>query len=210
MKTILCYGDSNTWGYDPITKERLKPDERWTGVRADELGAGYHVIEEGLCGRTTVWDDPVEGGHKNGKIYLLPCLESHQPIDLVILMLGTNDLKTRFSVPACDIAAGVGVLVEVIQDSLAGAGEKAPQILLLAPPPVGRLSEFAEMFTGADEKSHKFAPYYEIVAGAYGCGFLDAGKIITSSDLDGIHYAADQHLKLGKAVAQCVTEMLGG
>jgi lysophospholipase L1-like esterase len=107
MKVILCYGDSNTWGYDPHTQERFSSRVRWTGVLARQLGEEYHMIEEGLSGRTTVWDDPVEGLHKNGKNYLLPCLESHQPIDLVILMLGTNDLKMRFSVPAADIGRGI-------------------------------------------------------------------------------------------------------
>src|SRR3990172_7397939 len=119
MKAILCYGDSNTWGYDPTTQDRFPRQVRWTGVLAQELGPEYYVIEEGLSGRTTVWDDPVEGLHKNGRTYLLPCLESHQPIDLILLMLGTNDLKMRFSVPAADIAASVGVLVDVIQNNTA-------------------------------------------------------------------------------------------
>jgi len=109
MKTVLCYGDSNTWGYDPTSKERFAPETRWTGVLAESLGVAFRVIEEGLNGRTTVWDDPIEG-HKNGQTYLVPCLASHKPIDLVVLMLGTNDLKMRFSVPADDIARGVGLL----------------------------------------------------------------------------------------------------
>lgn len=99
MKTIVCYGDSNTWGYDPVTMDRLPITQRWTGVLAQELGAGYRVIEEGLNGRTTVWDDPIEG-YKNGKEYLIPCLETHRPIDLITILLGTNDLKMRFSVSA--------------------------------------------------------------------------------------------------------------
>ena len=82
MKVILCYGDSNTWGYDPVSQERLPRQVRWTGVLAQELGAGYYAIEEGLSGRMTVWQDPVEGLHKNGRTYLTPCLVSHQPIDL--------------------------------------------------------------------------------------------------------------------------------
>ncbi len=103
MKTILCYGNSNTWGAVLGTGERYAPFIRWTGVLAQELGAMYRVIEEGPNGRTTLWDDPIEG-YKNGKEYLIPCLESHRPIDLVVMMLGTNDLKIRFSVPAYDIA----------------------------------------------------------------------------------------------------------
>lgn len=81
MKSILCFGDSNTWGYNPRTKERYPRNERWTGMLRQELGDGYEIIEEGLNGRITVWEDPIEE-HKNGKEYLIPCLESHQPIDL--------------------------------------------------------------------------------------------------------------------------------
>ena len=208
MKVILCYGDSNTWGSDPLTQERFSPQVRWTGVLAHLLGEGYQVIEEGLSGRTTVWDDPVEGLHKNGKVYLLPCLESHQPIDLVLLMLGTNDLKMRFSVPATDIAASVGVLVDVIQKSATGVGGAAPRVLLIAPPPVGKLSEFAEMFSDAEVKSHKLSEYYRAVATQYGCDFLNAGDFIVSSDTDGIHFEANQHQKLGEAVALRVRQIL--
>jgi lysophospholipase L1-like esterase len=87
VKRILCYGDSNTWGYDPVTQERFDKNERWTGQLSQMLGGNYDVIEEGLNGRTTVWDDPIEG-YKNGRDYLIPCLESHKPLDLVIILLG--------------------------------------------------------------------------------------------------------------------------
>src|SRR5512143_1112361 len=113
MQTILCFGDSNTWGYNPETAERYPPDVRWTGVLQQKLGAQYRVIEEGLNGRTTVWDDPVQPG-RNGRIYLGPCLESHRPLDAVVLFLGLNDLKVRFSATAEDIAKGAGALVEII------------------------------------------------------------------------------------------------
>jgi lysophospholipase L1-like esterase len=208
MRVILCYGDSNTWGFDPVTKNRFPPTVRWTGVLARELGSEYTVIEEGLSGRTTVWDDPVEGLHLNGKNYLLPCLESHMPIDLVILMLGTNDLKKRFSVSALDIAASAGALVELIYKSASGSAGSAPGVLLVAPPPVGRLSEYAEMFDEAVVKSHKFSEYYRLAAMQYGCDFLDAGEFIRSSDIDGIHFEAEQHENLGLAFARTVREIL--
>ena len=97
MTRILCYGDSNTWGYDPASGERFAADIRWTGVLRKVLASDrFEVIEEGLNGRTTVWDDPIEG-QKNGRQYLIPCLESHRPLDLVVILLGTNDLKKRFS-----------------------------------------------------------------------------------------------------------------
>jgi lysophospholipase L1-like esterase len=200
VKTILCYGDSNTWGYNPSTGGRYPRDVRWPGVLRKELGNDYAVIEEGLNGRTTVWDDPIEG-FKNGKSYLIPCIETHKPLDLVIILLGTNDLKMRFSVSAFDIANGAGALVQIVQKSETGRGGGAPQVLLLAPPPVAKLTGFAEMFEGAAVKSRRFAEYYARVAKERGCAFLDTGQVIVSSDLDGIHLEVSEHAKLGGAVA---------
>lgn len=200
-RVILCYGDSNTWGQNPGSDEgRFSPDVRWTGMLATELGPGYHIIEEGLCGRTTLWDDPIEG-YKNGREYLVPCLQTHKPIDVVVLMLGTNDLKLRFSVSAYDIAASIAVLVDTIQKSAAGVDAQSPHILLIAPPPLGALTEYSEMFEGGLAKSQKLGAYYQQVAEQYGCAFLNAGQVIVSSDLDGVHFDADQHTLLGKAVA---------
>ena len=200
MKTILCYGDSNTWGYDPSTKERFDPDIRWTGVVDDTLGPEYRVIEEGLNGRTTVWDDPIEG-HKNGQTYLPPCLLSHKPIDLVVLMLGTNDLKARFSVPAVDIARGAGQLCQIIMKSDTGPAGRHPQVLLVAPPPLAHLSEFAEMFEGGYEKSLLFRERYKMVADETGVDFLDAASVIETSPVDGVHFDKDSHHALGVAIA---------
>jgi len=202
-KTILCYGDSNTWGYDPSTCDRYPEEVRWPSVLARELGDGYRVIAEGLNGRTTVWEDPIEEG-RSGKHYLLPCLNSHRPIDCVVLMLGTNDLKMRFSVPAYDIARGIGLLLEMIRKSEAGPGGAAPQALLLAPPPLARLTEYAEMFTGGTEKSRELARYYREQATLHRCRFLDTAEVIVSSDIDGIHLEAAEHAKLGQAVARLV------
>jgi lysophospholipase L1-like esterase len=207
VKTILCYGDSNTWGYNPRTQDRFLIQERWTGMLAQELGAAYRIVEEGLNGRTTVWDDPIEG-YKNGKEYLIPCLESHRPIDLVVIMLGTNDLKRRFSVSAYDIAQSAAVLVDIVQKSATGPGAVAPRVLLIAPPVVGKLTEFAEMFEDAENKSKKFSEHYRRVAELSHCHFLDAAQVIVSGDLDGIHFESDQHQKLGKAVAVQVKEIL--
>jgi lysophospholipase L1-like esterase len=207
MKTVLCYGDSNTWGYDPVSQDRFARDERWPGVLRQELGEEYLVIEEGQGGRTTVWDDPIEG-YKNGKEYLIPCLETHQPLDLVVMMLGTNDLKKRFSVSAFDIANSVGVLVDVVYKSAAGPNGGAPKMLVLAPPPVARLTGFAEMFEGAEAKSRKFSEHYRRIAQEKGCELLDTAQVIVSSDLDGIHFEKGEHQKLGRAVAARVREIL--
>jgi lysophospholipase L1-like esterase len=207
MKTILCYGDSNTWGCNPVTGERYSIADRWTGVLAHELGDEYHVVEEGLNGRTTVWDDPIEG-YKNGKEYLIPCLESHCPIDLVTILLGTNDLKMRFSVSAYDIATSAGVLVDIVQKSATGPNNDAPQVLLMSPPVVGTLGDYGEMFQDAQTKSQKFGKYYRQVADEYHCHFLDAATIVVSSNLDGIHWEASEHRKLGRAVAARVREIL--
>ena len=205
MKVVLCFGDSNTWGYNPRTKERYSKDERWTGVLKKELGQEYEVIEEGLNGRTTVWEDPIEG-YKSGKDYLIPCLESHKPVDLVIIMLGTNDLKKRFSLST--YANGAGVLVDIALKSGSGSGGGSPKVLLIAPPKVGKLTEFAEMFEGAREKSEKFSYYYRKIADEYGCEFLDASEVVTSSNIDGIHLELSEHQKLGKRVATLVKRIL--
>jgi len=205
-KRILCFGDSNTWGYDPKTQDRFDSSKRWPGVLREALGAGYEVIEEGLSGRTTVWDDPIEG-YKNGREYLIPCLETHRPLDLVIILLGTNDLKMRFSLSAFDIAEGAGALVRIVQKSEAGIGGAPPAVLLLAPPPIGKLSDYSEMFEGADEKSRRLSVQFQRVAAELGCAWLDTAPVIISSDLDGIHFEESQHRKLGEAVARRVQVM---
>ena len=207
MKSILCYGDSNTWGSNPADGTRYGLDERWPGVLRNALGDGYWVVEEGLGGRTTVWDDPIEG-HKNGKTYLPPCLNSHKPLDLVIIMLGTNDLKMRFSVPAFDVANSVGALVDIVGKSETGIDGMVPKVLVIAPPPFAELTGFAEMFKGGAAKAARLAVEYACMADERGCAFLNAGDIIVSSPIDGIHFEVGEHRKLGEVVAAKVRELL--
>lgn len=207
MKSVLCYGDSNTWGYDPRSQERYARKERWTGILAEELGAGFMVIEEGLNGRTTVWDDPL-GGYKNGREYLEPCLESHRPVDLVILFLGTNDLKARFSLTPRDIALGVSVLAALVSRSAAGPGGGPPLLLLLAPPPVCDCAGLSESFSGAPEKSRRLAGCFQEVAEEHFCQFLDTGGHIRSSGVDGIHLDTGEHRKLAEALLPRVRALL--
>ena len=116
MRHVLIYGDSNTWGYIPVSRSRYDGDTRWPGVLQKILGKGYRVIEEGLNGRTTVLEDPLQKG-RNGSTYLLPCLESHRPLDLVVIMLGTNDMKHRYGVSAEEIAMGMEVLIKIVKNS---------------------------------------------------------------------------------------------
>ena len=207
MKSILCYGDSNTWGCIPLRgpdpASRFPPATRWPGVLRRELGDGYWIVEAGLNGRTTVWDDPLEP-RRNGRKLLLPTLLTHQPLDLVIIMLGTNDLKRRLGGSANEIAAGAGMLIDVVAGSGCGPEGGAPRALLICPPPVGRLDPLDDEFEGATEKSRRLAGHYAATAAARSCPFLDAGSVISSSDVDGIHLEASEHERLGLAVAERV------
>jgi lysophospholipase L1-like esterase len=209
MRTVLCYGDSNTWGSDPETRERFTEDVRWPGVLRKRLGDEYRVIEEGLPGRTTVRDDPIEGDHKNGRTYLMACLESHRPLDLITLMLGTNDLKARFGSSASDIAQGAASLADMMLRSGCGPDGGPPIVVLISPPAVATLTDMAQMFEGAEEKSRQFAGHYERFAEQHGCEFFDASEVIVSSDVDGIHLDAGAHGMLGQAVAARIAKILG-
>lgn len=208
MKTVVCFGDSNTWGYDPVTHGRFPADQRWTGVLQATLGDGYRVIEEGLNGRTTTVDDPIYP-HRNALHYLPPCLESHAPLDLVTIMLGTNDLKRRFNRSASDIAESAGILADLARRALVGPDGLPPRVLLIAPPPVTRLTELAEMFEGAEEKSARFGSFYARRAERYGVAYLDAGTVVRCSDIDGIHLDAAEHATLGCAIADIVPVLIG-
>ena len=208
MKTVVCYGDSNTWGFNAATCDRLAPDARWTGVVQDELGSGYRVIEEGLNGRTTNLDDLIEL-NRNGLTYLAPCLESHAPIDLVTIMLGTNDLKARFDRNAADIAQAAALLAEIARSMRVSPANTAPKVLYIAPPVVGKLDDLDGMFAGAVEKSTQFARYYGIWARRNRLDFLDAGSVVVSSPIDGIHLDPPEHAKLGRAIAAKIRGMIG-
>jgi lysophospholipase L1-like esterase len=212
-RTLLCYGDSNTHGTMPMATlddmGRFGPDRRWPGVMAKELGDGWTVIEEGHPGRTTVHDDPVEGPHRNGLTILPAILESHRPIDVVLLMLGTNDLKPRFSVTAGDIALSLRKLAEVIGASAAGPAGGAPAILLVAPPPVEERGCLAEIFEGGAAKSRLLGARIGDVALRLGLPFEDAGRMIAACPLDGVHYDAETHAVLGRAMAAAVRRHFG-
>ncbi len=203
---VLCFGDSLTWGWNPVDRGRYPFEKRWTGILQKELGINFNVIEEGLNGRTTIWDDPIEG-EKNGKKYLIPCLESHQPLDLVIIMLGTNDLKLQFNKSAFEIAAAADSLAQIVQKSRTGRNYQSPEVLLISPPPLGKLTNWEEMMEGGYEKSKKLAQYYEMFAKDNQYHFLNAGEFVKTSDLDGLHWEEGENLKFGKAIADKVKQL---
>ncbi|MFQ5623584.1 MAG: SGNH/GDSL hydrolase family protein [Paracoccaceae bacterium] len=207
-RTLLCFGDSNTHGACPMAhvddRRRYPWRVRWTGVLAAGLGQGWRVVEEGHNGRTTVHPDPIEGTNRNGLAYIPVSLESHQPIDVVLLMLGTNDLKARYNLPPSDIAAGLNVVVRTICASEAGPDGAAPGVIIMAPPPILETGCLAEMFDGGTRKSTRLADLYRDVAHRYGAGFIDTGRHIVSSAVDGIHFDIDQHAELGKVMVETV------
>jgi lysophospholipase L1-like esterase len=206
VRTILCFGDSNTYGAVPtlarVGRLRFAPDRRWPGILRKRLGPGWQVIEEGHPSRTTLRDDPIEGSHKNGLRALPVALESHMPIDLVILMLGTNDLKQRFGASPSDIADSVEILAKSVQASEAGPGGATPPILMIAPPPILEVDWLGEMFAGGAAKSQELGARLAEVATRCRASFLDAGQLVESSAVDGIHLEAESHRVLGMAISR--------
>lgn len=208
-KVVVCYGDSNTWGADPSGAGRFPADVRWTGVLQNALGSAYKVIEEGLNGRTTNIEDTIEED-RNGRKQLPPTLESHRPFDLMIIMLGTNDLKQRNNRSAADIAQSASRLASIASLSACGPDGENPKVLLMAPPATVETGQGLDLlFAGSVEKPRLFPEQYAYYAGSAGVEFLDAGSIIVSSPVDGIHFDPDQHAKLGEAVAAEVRRIIG-
>ncbi|CAI3937229.1 Lysophospholipase L1 or related esterase. Includes spore coat protein LipC/YcsK (TesA) (PDB:1BWP) [Commensalibacter communis] len=210
-KTILFYGDSNTHGTKPMSSfdksERFTSGERWIGILQNNLKQ-YHIIEEGLPGRTTVHDDPIEGKHKNGLTYLRPCLESHTPIDIFVLMLGTNDLKTRFSVTAADISYSINQLISEIKTYHLKSNRNCPKIILLCPPPIKEnRSDLSNIFAGGEEKSKSLHHFYQKIAQKHDLTYLDIGSVVTVSEIDGIHYDLDEQVKLAHSIQKLIENL---
>ncbi len=205
MPNILAFGDSNTHGTMPLQhmgdKRRHPIGVRWPTVMAADLGADFHVIEEGHPGRTTVHDDPTIGEHRNGARVLPSLLESHCPLDLVIIMLGTNDLKGMFSADALDIANGVARLMRIINGAECGVDGGSPEILIVSPAPVLETGFFAEMRPGGRDKSIRAAVTLRDLATRTGAHFFDAANVATVDAAEGVHLDADTHIALGHAMA---------
>lgn len=214
MRRILCYGDSNTFGWDPVTKERLAGSIRWTGRLRRLLGDGYEVAEEGLGGRTAANHDPIQPG-RNGLEMIRFCLETHTPLELVIVMLGTNDLKKAYHMAPSEIARGMEEIVKVIQSPLIWNGKGETEILLVSPVWIRENieeTEFGDMFGGkkAHTCSKELAKEYRKVAENYRCHFLDGAEAAEASMEDGIHMDAQNHEKLAGAIYDKVCSIYRG
>ena len=216
-KRILVYGDSNSWGWKPVENAiptgRYDADTRWPGVMRNKLGDNYEVVVNALSGRTTDVHDPtfdgLSGSGLNGADALPSVIAAHLPLDLVVIMLGTNDLKKHFGRSPLRIALGAGHLISIVQDSgqMFGGGwyeYPAPKVLLVAPPPIGEQKVFGDLFEGGVAKSKKLASAFKDGASAADAAFFDAGQVIQTDGVDGIHFTAETHRTLGTAITKKV------
>ncbi len=209
--TLLVFGDSNSHGSPPIVTpgEYLRFDGaiRWPRVMARALDEGWAVVEEGLPGRTTQFDDPVMGAHMNGQTGLRIALESHGPIDLLALMLGTNDAKTRFNPTPERIVAGIAGLVDIALSEPMQTRHDGFEVLVICPPPVEEVGPISGEFLGGAAVSAGVARVLAAHCAARGVAFFDAGSVIEVSGQDGIHFEPDAHQALGLAVARVIEGM---
>jgi lysophospholipase L1-like esterase len=211
MPTLLCFGDSNTHGSPPIEvrgepHRRLDARTRWPRVAAGRL-PGWEVVEEGLPGRTAQFPDPVMGAHMDGRLGLRVALESHGPLDALAIMLGTNDVKTRFGATAEKVAAGIAGLLDIAMGLDAQARHGGFPVLVICPPPVLEQGPIAAEFTGARAVGLRLPALYRALAAARGAAFLDAGTVIEVSPQDGVHFGPEAHARLGAAVAEAVAAL---
>jgi lysophospholipase L1-like esterase len=211
VEQILVYSDSLSWGIVPLTRQRLPFDRRWPGVmenRLNEKGSAVRVIEDCLNGRRTVWDDPYKPG-RNGLAGLAQRIEVNSPLALVVLALGTNDFQSMHAHDAWHSGQGIAALVAAIRAAPVEPGMPVPPVLVMAPPPIGEpRGPIAPKFAGGGAKSRGLAEEYRKVSVELGCQFFDAGSVTSSSRVDGVHLDADQHLKLGEAMAVEVRALL--
>lgn len=209
MKTVLCYGDSNTYGLKEDLVSRYDREVRWTGRLRKLLGNSFEIIEEGLSERTTIWEDTIHD-YRSGKSYLIPCLESHKPIDLLVLSLGINDLKKRQGLSLFEAELAMETLIEVVLDSRAGIEGKAPEVLLVAPPVSGIVTnpDFEQMFPDLKNRSRELGQRYERVVAKYGVHFLNPGEQIETNSVDGIHYTEAGHARLAEMIAERIKEII--
>lgn len=211
MKTILCYGDSLTWGYNPEGTGRHAYEDRWPNVLKERLGAGVEIITEALNGRTTAFDDWLAGADRNGARLLPTLLTTHAPLDLVIVFLGANDMKPFINGRAVAAQAGMERLIDIVQGHDYPTDQAPPAILLVAPPPICETENatFSEAFDGGIAESRKLAPFYAELAKARGCAFYDTGTVARTSPLDGLHLDAENTRAIGTGLEPAVRQALG-
>ena len=211
QRRILCFGDSNTWGYIP-TGGRYDAHTRWPMRMAELLGEGYAVVEEGFNGRTCVYDDPVEGGFKSGLSYLPPCLMSHNPLDAVAIMLGSNDTKRRFNLTPMTIGQSMMQLVRACKLYGMDQNGDPPRIVIVAPPPILdnlMQTRHAECFgEQAISVSRGLGPELLRVSKLLRVDFFDAAPYAEVSRLDAVHMTAEGHLRLAEAMAEKMRTLL--
>jgi lysophospholipase L1-like esterase len=211
MQHILVYSDSLSWGIVPTTRKRLHFEQRWPGVMEESLcssGQKVRVVEDCLNGRRTAWDDPFKPG-RNGLVGLAQRIEIHSPLELVVLMLGTNDFQSMHENNAWHSSQGIGALVSAIRTAPIEPGMPVPQILVIAPPAIQTpKGPIAPKFAGGETKCVGLSAAYRLVCEEVGCHFFDAGSVIASSQVDGVHLDLEQHLILGNAVAEVVKPLI--
>ncbi len=213
-KRVMCFGDSLTWGWVPTVAgaptTRYTVEERWTGVMAKALGADFEILEEGLSARTTNIDDPTDA-RLNGSNHLPAALASHFPLDLVVVMLGTNDTKAVFRRTPFEIANGLSKLLVQILTSAGGVGTVygAPKVLVVCPPPLAEMPHvwFQGVFEGGAEKTRQLPKHYQALSSFFGIPCIDAGEIMSTNGCDGIHFTAADNTILGTALAAKVSEI---
>jgi lysophospholipase L1-like esterase len=214
MLQLLVYSDSLSWGIVPNTRRRLSFAERWPGVMERALAdAGHHVrvIEDCLNGRRTAWDDPFKPG-RNALDGVEQRMEVNSPLALVILMLGTNDFQAVHQNNAWHSGQGLAAVIRAMRRAPIEPGMPVPPILVVAPPQITTpISQpIWEKFEGAPARSEGAAMAYRAIAAELGCPFFDAGRIVSTSPIDGIHLDADHHAVLGAALATHVAGVLAG
>ena len=214
-KRVFVFGDSLTWGWtptEPITPTVRHPrEDRWTTALEESLGEGYEVVVDGLSGRTTNIDDPNDP-KLNGADYLPAALAAHEPLDLVVILLGTNDTKSYLDRTPFEIGLGAGELLNIVDESPGWdwTDYPSPPVLLISPPPLGAEIDplAAETFSGGREKSEQLPAVYRAIAEAAGEHFFDAGSVVSTDGVDGVHFTAGTNATLGEAVATEVERIL--
>lgn len=202
--TVLCFGDSNTNGATPDKSGRYPADVRWVGQLQNLLGPDYYVIEEGLGGRTTSSDHFRQSkSGRNGLVYYKPALETHFPLDVIVIMLGTNDVKNTYNKTSDDIASTLAEYVTYTRDKAAENNVKQPKIVLVSPAPLDERC-YDEVFDEASvQKSLELADKIKTVANDLDCVFLDAGEHAQVGE-DGIHLTKESQATLAKAIAHII------